>query len=155
MNSPLLQALTFASVAASITNLVLIIYLEKSVPVIQSYILEPISLAAAASLTYYNHTRTRTSSSVLLLFWPLYVTGLAIWTRTIFATNLDYYRVILSLKYVVVGLGVVSFALEILGPEFGIVLGVKSELENPTITANIFSIWVSVLKYSTSNLNNA
>lgn len=52
----------------------------------------------------------------------------------------------LSLKCVVGTFGLASFALECIGPEFdqkGRQLTDKSHLENPVITANIFSRWVS------------
>jgi hypothetical protein len=46
-------------------------------------------------------------------------------------------EVLLALRCAVVALGVVSFALECLGPE----QSDASKHENPVITANIFSIW--------------
>lgn len=115
-------------------------------PVLQSYILEPSSLAAATLLTYFNHTRTRKSSALLLIFWPLYILGLSLWIRTVLARNFEYYQLILTLKISVAGLGLVTFGLETLGPEYDTIptLGDKAHMENPVITANIFSIWVSI-----------
>jgi hypothetical protein len=105
------------------------------------------SLASALSLTYFNHTRTRTSSSILLLFWPLYIVGLAIWIRTVISNNSDELRVLLALKCLVGCFGILSFGLECFGPEYYALplLDDKVVLENPVITANIFSIWVSFM----------
>ncbi|KAF9457511.1 multidrug resistance-associated ABC transporter [Collybia nuda] len=131
------------SFVCGVTNFGLIIYFQKPVPVIQSYILEPVSLAAATALTYFNHTRTRRSSSLLLIFWPLYLVGLSIWIRTILARDFEYYRFILTLKASVAGLGLITFGIEAMGPEYDTIpsLGDKVHMENPVITANIFSIW--------------
>jgi ATP-binding cassette subfamily C (CFTR/MRP) protein 1 len=116
------------------------------VPVLQSYFLEALSLAAATSLSYFNHTRTRRSSSLLLIFWPLYTVGLSAWIRTILACDFEYYQLVLALKSFVAGVGFITFVLETLGPEYDLIpaLGDKSHTENPVITANIFSIWVSL-----------
>ncbi|RDB20896.1 Metal resistance protein YCF1 [Hypsizygus marmoreus] len=134
-------ALLVASVAGSITNLMLILFLRISVPIVQSYFLEPIALSAAISLTYFNHTRTRTSSTILLIFWPLYSAALAIWSRT--NLTIDHDHTILGLKWLVAGLGLLSFGVECFGPEYGTepLLGDKLHMENPLNTANVFSVW--------------
>ncbi|KAJ7043446.1 P-loop containing nucleoside triphosphate hydrolase protein [Mycena alexandri] len=134
--------LIFCALATSVTNLFLVIIpLQKSIPVLQSHILEPITLLGSIFLTYYNHTRQRTSSSVLLIFWPIYSAALAIWTRTIILTGFEHYRLLLILKGSVVVLGLISFALECVGPEIGLPEDEKSTQENPILTANIFSRW--------------
>lgn len=135
-----LLALSFTS---SITGLVLILYTRKTVPVLQSYILESISLASAFSLTHFNHTRTRTSSSILLLFWPLYVAGLAIWLRSAVVGNSNELLVLLPFRCLVGGFGILSFGLECFGPEYDAEPSLDDKVvpENPVITANIFSIW--------------
>lgn len=110
---------------------------------IQSYFVETLTIAAAISLTYFNHTRTRTSSSVLLIFWPLYTIGLTVWLRTVVAKDLEHYPVVLALKSAVLGLGLVTFGLECVGPEVGLPPDAeKVHQENPVITANVFSRWV-------------
>lgn len=109
-------------------------------PVYQYYLLEPVALAATILLTYFNHTRTRRSSTILLLFWPLYLLLLGLWTRTILQTRLETFRHILVLKGVTVGLGLIAFLLECAGPEPE---GPKANEESPLVTANIFSVWVS------------
>ncbi|KAG5338421.1 hypothetical protein C0989_007305, partial [Termitomyces sp. Mn162] len=85
----------------------------------------------------------RTSSSALLIFWPLYLFGLAIWVRSVLLAQIDDGHVILVLKSIVGGLGFVSFVLEVFGPEYGMnpMLGDKSHMESPLNTANIFSVW--------------
>ncbi|KAG6861347.1 hypothetical protein C0995_001326 [Termitomyces sp. Mi166 len=132
-----------ASFIVSVSNLFFIVLVRRSVPVIYSYFIEPIALASALSLTYLNHTRTRTSSSTLLIFWPLYLSSLATWTRSVLLAQLDDGHVILALKSIVGGLGLISFALEIFGPEYDVVptLGDKLHMESPLNTANIFSVW--------------
>jgi len=96
----------------------------------------------AVVLTYFNHTRTRTSSSILLLFWPLYLAGLSIWVRTLVLTNQGDIQLLLSLKCITASFGFISFVIECLGP--GCDTGHEKLHENPTITANLFSIWVSI-----------
>lgn len=114
-------------------------------PVVYYHAIEPLALASAISLTYLNHTRTRTSSSTLLIFWPLYLFGLTIWTRSVLLTQVDDRHIILALKFIVAALGFLSFALEIFGPEYDVepTSGDKLHMESPINTANIFSIWAS------------
>ncbi|KAG6908349.1 hypothetical protein DXG01_005167 [Tephrocybe rancida] len=117
--------------------------IRATVPgVFYSYIVEPLALGSAITLTYLNHTQTRTSSSVLLVFWPLYLVGLAVWVRTTLTMGLDT-GVVLALKSVVGGLGFLSFALECLGPEYGAEFANKLHTKNPLDTANIFTVWTS------------
>ena len=139
------KAFLVASLIASSTNLVLILGTRRAVPVLYSYVIEPLALIAAISLTYFHHTRARTSSTVLLLFWPLYTTGLLVWIRTILSSNLEGNRQILALKCIAGGFGLLSFALECFGPEHGDEPSLldRSHSEHPLLTANIFSIWVS------------
>ncbi|KAG6852658.1 hypothetical protein C0991_010112 [Blastosporella zonata] len=132
-----------ASLIASLSNLLYILFFRASAPVIYSYVIETLALVSAIALTYLNHTRTRTSSSLLLVFWPLYSADLAIWIRSIVLAGLDDTHVVLALKVAVGGLGLLSFALENFGPEYGTepTLGDKLHAENPLNTANIFSVW--------------
>ncbi len=127
-----------------IANLCVAIYLHKFVPVLQSYILEPVSIAGAIFLTYYNHTRTRSSSTLLLIYWPVYLLGLAIWVRTTLSSGSHISRVTLVLKTTTSGLGLLAFFLECIGPEQvpGKENNENAPSESPIITANIFSIWV-------------
>lgn len=131
------QALLFLAFVSSCANLILVFVQHIPVPVRQSYMLEVIALAMIIFLTYLTHERTRTSSSILLLFWPAYTVGFITWTRTLIATSSSEVLPVLALKCAVLALGIISFALECLGPE-------QMDLamhENPIATANIFSLW--------------
>ncbi|KAJ7583390.1 ABC transporter type 1, transmembrane domain-containing protein [Mycena floridula] len=138
----ILRVKVFALVNAlvvSIVNVALILGRHKQVPVFQSYILESLSLAGAIALTYYNHTRARKSSTILLVYWPAYTLALGIWIRTVLTKDFD--RLILALKCASAALGLVSFLLECIGPEVDQQRdSEKVFMENPMITANIFSI---------------
>lgn len=131
---------------ASTFNLVNIVFAHIDVPVFSSYILEPVAILSAILLTYLNHTRQRSSSNALLLFWPLFAASAAVWARTRLDIGLGIYRPILVSKLVVIGLGLLSFALECISPECGaeLQLGEKTYAESPIVTANVFSIWVSI-----------
>ncbi|KAI0080155.1 metal resistance protein YCF1 [Panus rudis PR-1116 ss-1] len=137
--------LQFFALIASCANLVYVLTTRRPVALVQAYILEVIALIAAPFLTYLNHYRTRTSSSLLLLFWPTYVAALLIWGRTVYATAFEPLLVVFALKCAVAGLGLAAFALECLGPEFSPTDRpenlVKGHVESPLLTANIFSIW--------------
>lgn len=117
------------------------------VPVSAAYILEPVAIISSISLTYLNHTRQRRSSTVLLLFWPLYTISVAIWLRTRHAVELGIFFPLVVGKAAVIGLGLLAFGLECMGPEYGAEqqLGDKLDIENPILTANIFSIWVNII----------
>lgn len=129
--------LVLASLTSGV-NLIYILVQRVSVPVRQSYVLEVIALIATIPLTYVTHQRTRTSSSILLLFWPVYSVGLLIWARTLIATKTSGDVVpVLALRCAVIGLGLISFIFECFAPEEIDPL----EHENPIYTANIFSRW--------------
>ncbi|KAF6761448.1 metal resistance protein YCF1 [Ephemerocybe angulata] len=134
-------ALLVAAVGVSTANAVLIAVQHKNVPVFQYYLLEPVALVSAIATTYFSHTRTRTSSTTLLLFWPLYLLALSFWTRTVIETRLASFTTILILKAVTVGLGLLSFIFECVGPEPDAIPDDKATEESPIVTANIFSIW--------------
>ncbi|KAF9078085.1 metal resistance protein YCF1 [Rhodocollybia butyracea] len=126
----------------SLLNVILVIFLHEPVPLLQSYILEPISIVGIVLLTYYNHTRSRSSSSVLCIYWPIYTLTLIIWVRTAVAKEFNIYRLPIALKCAAGGLGLLTFALECIGPEFDHKPEEsKISHENPVITANIYSIW--------------
>ena len=128
-------------------NLVYIIFSRARVPVLQSYILEPLALLPAIFLTRTNHKQTRTSSSTLLLFWPTYTIALLVWGRTLAVThseNLGDVIVPLTLRFTVVVFGLFSFTLELLAPKFEPDLDKEideADVENPLVSANIFSRW--------------
>ncbi|KAI0788813.1 metal resistance protein YCF1 [Abortiporus biennis] len=135
----------FLAAATSCANLTFILATRRHVPLIQYYILELTALIVAPVLTYLNHHRARVSSSLLLLFWPLYSVAFLIWTRTIISSNFSPYKVILPIRACTVALGLTAFALECFGPEFSLDdvphPPEKGHVESPLLTANIFSIW--------------
>lgn len=118
--------------------MVFILITHRPVSIVQTYILEPLVLLASLFLTYCNHYRTRTSSSLLLLFWPAYAVTQIIWARTLFDTGLEPLKIVFALRCATLGLGLVSHILECLGPE----LSETESNENPLLTANLYSVWV-------------
>ncbi len=133
------------ALAASIANLVVVIATKRHVPLIEFYVLEVIALAVVPCITYLNHYRARTSSSLILLFWPAYILALLIWARTVYLSNFTTFRVVLALRLAVAVFGLFAFVLECFGPEFTdedhTEVYVKGHVESPLLTANIFSIW--------------
>lgn len=101
----------------------------------ETYILEVFFFSVSLSLTRLNHTRTRRSSSILLLFWPAYLLSLAVWTRTQFSRGVSLADKNVVLRLVVGALGLIAFCLENIGPEQG------TSAPGDVTIANIFSIW--------------
>ncbi|SJL03580.1 related to YCF1-Vacuolar ABC transporter responsible for vacuolar sequestration of glutathione-S-conjugates [Armillaria ostoyae] len=134
----LFLALAFS---VSVANLLYAVYARISVPVFQSYIFESLSLAAAVVLTFFNHTRARNSSTILLIYWPLHSLVYAIWTRTVLTNGFNH--ILFTFKSIIAGLGVLSSLLECVGPEWGSEEKISEGMhaENPIITANVFSRW--------------
>ncbi|KAI3619753.1 metal resistance protein ycf1 [Moniliophthora roreri] len=125
----------------SIVNLSLVLYFGTHVAIPQSYALEPLSLLAVILLTHFNHIRTRKSSTILLIYWPLYTIGIVIWGRTLRSKAPADLRLPFALKCTSCALGLVSFALECIGPDIGLQSKDSAHHEHPTLTANIFNIW--------------
>jgi len=134
------------AVVASTSNLVNIFLTHTDVPVLMSYILEPLALLSTICLTYLNHTRQRSSSTALLLFWPLFAAVGGIWIRTRHDIGLELFRQVVIFKVVIIGFGLFSFALECISPEYGLGLQLaeKTFADSPILTANVFSIWVGI-----------
>ena len=129
-----------ASLIGSIANVLFIVFHPHNpVPVLYSYLLEPFALASILIFTQFNHTRTRSSSTILLIFWPLYIAAIAAWARTVIIGNLDSFLVTLSIKCATLGLATVAFGFECRGPEF------EDNYDSPILTANVYSIWVTIL----------
>ena len=134
------QVFLGASLIGSIANVLYIIFHPNiPVPVLYSYLLEPFALTSILIFTHFNHTRTRSSSTILLIFWPLYIAAIAAWARTVISRDLDHFIVILSIKCATLGLAAVAFGFECIGPEFEV------NYDSPLLTANIYSIWVTIL----------
>jgi ATP-binding cassette subfamily C (CFTR/MRP) protein 1 len=134
------QVLLGAALIVSIANVLFTIFHPNNpVPVLYSYFLEPFALTSILIFTYFNHTRTRSSSTLLLIFWPLYIAAITAWIRTVLSRDLDRFLVILSLKCATLGLAAVAFGFECKGPEF------EDNFDSPILTANVYSIWVTIL----------
>ena len=134
------QVFLGASLIGSIANVLFIMFHPNNpVPVLYSYLLEPVALTSILIFTHFNHTRTRSSSTILLIFWPIYISAIAAWTRTVISRNLDQFLVILSIKCATLGLAAVAFGFECKGPEF------EDNYDSPILTANVYSIWVTIL----------
>ncbi|KAH9852113.1 metal resistance protein YCF1 [Lenzites betulinus] len=131
--------------AASCANLILISVTRRPVVFIASYALEAAALLVSPFLVYLNHLRTRASSSLVLLFWPIYTLGIIVWARTSLTISPVALLPVVLIRSAVVLLGLATFALECLGPEFTDEDRpehfVKGHVESPLLTANIFSIW--------------
>ena len=140
--SQLLLSLAFV---ASSANLILILVTPISVVFLPPYVLEIASLLLALVLTPLNHYRSRTSSSLLLLFWPTYALAFTIWARTALSVSQEAVLPVVAIRSAAAGLGLLAFLLECLGPEFteddrpGEL--VHGHAESPLLTANIFSRW--------------
>lgn len=95
-------------------------------------------------LTYLNHTRTRRSSTIALIFWLAYIPALLIWIRTTLDVGEPRRPSFSALRWGIGALGILTFALECLGPEFRLEPDDKPRLnpESPLLTANIFSVWM-------------
>jgi len=136
-----------AALSVSLANLAYILFGHVRVPVLRSYILEPLALLPAILLTHTNHKQTRTSSSTLLLFWPTYAVALLVWGRTlitIHSEDISDVIVPLALRSAVALFGLFSFGLELLAPKFEPDLDEEfdeTHVENPFTSANVFSRW--------------
>ncbi|KAG8818826.1 hypothetical protein FRC18_012320 [Serendipita sp. 400] len=92
-----------------------------------------------------NHLRARRSSSLVLLFWPTYLSALATWARTSYFTSwFDQIKTELILTISLAVIGTIVWSLECIGPEHGPgayhPIG-KDVHESPFQTANIYSRW--------------
>jgi ATP-binding cassette subfamily C (CFTR/MRP) protein 1 len=94
----------------------------------------------ALYLTRSNHLKTRRSSSILLLFWPIYTLFTAIWTRTVVSSDQQPHdNVKLGLRWLYVGTGLIFFVIECLGSEsYSELPSEHGRQESPFVTANIF-----------------
>ncbi|KAL6300043.1 metal resistance protein YCF1 [Sparassis latifolia] len=130
---------------SSTANLLLILATHRPVATIYAYALEAAVLLIAPYLTSLNHYRARTSSTLLLLFWPSYVFGLLVWGWTVYNTAFPPLLLVVALRCAVVVFGLTAFSLECLGPEFTAedspANDDKGQVESPLLKANVFSVW--------------
>ena len=134
------------ALACSVTDLAVIVATKRPIALLEPYILEVVVLTLFLPLTYYNHHRARTSSSLVLLFWPLYALTSVAWARTAWLSSVTALRVVLYLKGSTLLLGLSSFCVECFGSTFGPEDIPPSKhdddhVESPLLTANLFSIW--------------
>jgi ATP-binding cassette, subfamily C (CFTR/MRP), member 1 len=125
----------FATSAASV---VIGFLHEHNLPVLE--VVQTLALLPVPFLIRCNHLRTRRSSSIVLLFWPVYAIVNAIWTRTVISAGVsDIDKITLGLRWVLLGMGGVLLALEYLGPETWSELpNEHGRPENPVVIANIY-----------------
>jgi len=129
--------------STGIVDLSIAIALPRYVSFYPSFILEATAFLVLPLLTYLNHTRTRRSSTIALIFWLAYIPSLLIWTHTTLGLVASPCSPLVpALQWGIGTLGVIAFALEFLGPEFHAELDdkLRLNLESPLLTANIFSV---------------
>ena len=117
----------------------------RSPAVYLSLLTQTLAFLILPALTRHNDLRTRRSSTLLLLFWPVYLTGYLIWARTATAINWNHrYQVDFTLASAIAALGLFHWVLECFGPEHGKdashVLN-RDEHESPYETASVYSRW--------------
>ncbi|KAG1786323.1 P-loop containing nucleoside triphosphate hydrolase protein [Suillus plorans] len=125
------------AIVASCFNLFIVLSLKRTASVVWPYILEPLALLASWILTRLNHRRTRASSTILLLFWPCYTVGLAIWTRSFVQGEASKGLFVVLSKWAVELFSLPAYALECVSPDDS----VQDNTESPIVTANVYSIW--------------
>ena len=139
------QTLLLLACLASCANFIYALLTRRPVAIVQSYGLEAVALALAPVLIYLNHFRTRTSSTLFVLFWPVYTVALFAWGRTVIAAHIRRLLPVLYIRCGILVLGSIAFALECLGSEFTEEdcpeKLVDGHVESPLLTANVFSVW--------------
>ncbi|KAG2112527.1 P-loop containing nucleoside triphosphate hydrolase protein [Suillus clintonianus] len=125
------------AIVTSCFKLFLVLSLRHTASVVWPYVLEPLALIASWVLTRLNHRRTRSSSTILLLFWPCYTAGLAIWTRSFMHDEVSHDLFEILSKWAVELFALPAYALECISPDDS----VKDNSESPVVTANVYSIW--------------
>jgi len=132
------------ALACAIANAIVSYLLPQDAIIPETYILEAIAISALPVLIYFNHTRTRSASTVFLLLWPLYLAVQVIWTRTAVVSGLPHLPIDLALRWAIVTLGACAYFIERWGPEYGEPPRQPSgslHPENPLLTADIFTVW--------------
>ena len=110
-----------------------------------SLLSQTLAFLVLPALTRHNDLRARRSSTLLLLFWPVYLTGYIIWARTAAATNwIHRHQVDFILASVLALFGLFHWILECFGPEHGkdaTQVPHRDPNESPFETANAYSRW--------------
>lgn len=125
------------AIVASCFNLFVVLSLKRVASVVWPYVLEPLAFLACWKLTQLNHRRTRSSSTILLLFWPAYIVGLAIWSRSFLQHDVSGKLFVFLSKWAVEFFALPAYLLECISPDDSD----KDNTESPVITANVYSLW--------------
>ncbi|KAG2035311.1 P-loop containing nucleoside triphosphate hydrolase protein [Suillus americanus] len=125
------------AIVASCFNLFVVLSLKRTASVVWPHVLEPLALLASWILTRLNHRRTRSSSTILLLFWPCYTVGLAIWTRSFAQDQVSKVLFVVLSKWAVELFAIPAYVLECVSPDDS----VNDNTESPVVTANVYGIW--------------
>jgi ATP-binding cassette subfamily C (CFTR/MRP) protein 1 len=139
-DSDVSQILLVFVIVLSLSNAAVTVALQHVIPF--TSIGETVAFLPAPFLTRLNHLRTRRSSSILLLFWPVYLLLCAVWTRTVISAEFsDVDKVTLALRWSLLLTGLVSFILEYAGSESWSELAEEQgQPENPVVITNIFQM---------------
>ncbi|CED82203.1 metal resistance protein ycf1 [Phaffia rhodozyma] len=147
----------------SITTILALLHLigiifTSAVPFLSIFTLSSATLflfsLASIPLTYVNHSRTRQSSTLLLVFWPIFLAASALTIRTWYLQGFLFHpstALVWAPFFGFIGVGLLAFSLECLCPEKsgGVKLpegedgqdgGTSDWKENPKLTANFFEI---------------
>jgi ATP-binding cassette subfamily C (CFTR/MRP) protein 1 len=118
---------------------------HQSPAVFLSLVSQTLAFLILPALTRHNDLRARRSSTLMLLFWPAYLTGYLIWARTAAATNwARHHQVDFILASIVALLGLFHWAIECFGPEHGndaSQVPNRDPNESAYGTANVYSRW--------------
>ncbi|KAJ8592180.1 P-loop containing nucleoside triphosphate hydrolase protein [Rhizopogon salebrosus TDB-379] len=125
------------AIIASCCNLFVVLSLKQTASVAWPYVLEPLALLASWILTRLNHRRTRSSSTILLIFWPAYITALAIWSRSFLQHDASGRLFVFLSKWAVELFALPAYVLECISPDDSD----KDNTESPIVTANVYSVW--------------
>ncbi|KAG1888634.1 ABC transporter type 1, transmembrane domain-containing protein [Suillus subluteus] len=125
------------AIVASCFNLFVVLSHKRTASVVWPHVVEPVALLASWILTRLNHRRTRSSSTILLLFWPCYTVGLAIWTRSFTQDEISKGLFVVLSKWAVELFSFPAYMLECVSPDDS----ANDNTESPVVTANVYSIW--------------
>jgi ATP-binding cassette subfamily C (CFTR/MRP) protein 1 len=125
------------AIIASCCNLFVVLSLKQTASVVWPYVLEPLALLASWILTRLNHRRTRSSSTILLIFWPAYIAALAIWSRSFLQHDASGRLFVFLSKWAVELFALPAYVLECISPDDSD----KDNTESPIVTANVYSVW--------------
>ena len=110
-----------------------------------SLLTQALAFLILPALTRHNDLRARRSSTLLLLFWPVYLTGYIIWARTAASINwIHRHQLDFTLASIIAVLGLFHWVLECFGPEHGkdaYHVPNRDQNESSYQTASVYSRW--------------